>query len=375
MRIGFNAICAENRSGTGRYATQLLLALAAIDSSNTYFVCVREDSPLVGLLKNQENFHVENIAPSGVVRQQWFERFRLREWILCHDLDLFHGPAFVIPARCPVPSVVTIHDLVFHLFPETVSLSRRWHYRASIPRSIREASCILADSESTARDLRKHFGVEKKKIATVPLGVDERFFQVSDEAARHRVRECYQLPERFVLTVGTLEPRKNLPTLLRAYARLRESVPATPDLVVMGRTGWKVAGIRRQLRESGLADHVHLPGFARDKDLPPLYQMADLFVCASVYEGFGLPVLEAMASGVPVVASDNSSLPEVVGETGWLTRADDAEAIARTLREVLNESDYAQKRAALSRERARTFSWRSTAEKTLAAYASLASVL
>jgi glycosyltransferase involved in cell wall biosynthesis len=374
MRIAVNAICADNRSGTGRYATELLRALAEVDRENTYVVCVRSDSRLIELLRSYGNFELHPVARGGPLSRQVFERFRLRRWIASRKADLFHGPAFVIPSRCPAPAVVTVHDLVFHLFPETAPLSRRWYYRTAIPRSIREAAMILADSESTARDLREHFGVEPARIAAVPLGVAARFFAVPDVARVQRVKARYGLPDRFILTVGTLEPRKNLSTLLRAYARLTQDDVETPDLVIAGRTGWSIGGLRKQVARARLERRVVFTGFLDDADLPAIYRLAEIFVCVSLYEGFGLPVLEAMTCGIPVVASNGSSLPEVVGDTGWMVEPRDPVDIGRALREILADPQAARGRAERARRRAETFSWRAAAEKTLSVYRAVAGV-
>jgi glycosyltransferase involved in cell wall biosynthesis len=368
MRIGFDAQCAENRSGTGRYATELLLALAAIDRENTYEICARRSSPLVRHLASYRNFHVHPIVRDGLAARILFENSRLASWIARQGLDLFHGPAFVLPKACPAPAVVTVHDLVFRLFPETIPAIKRRHYQRVIPRSIAQADLVLADSASTARDLETCLGVAPSRIRTVPLGVGERFFTTPDPGRAEEVRRRYQLPQRFILTVGTLEPRKNLPLLFRAYADLLAEVPEAPELVVFGRRGWGVRGLEREIRRLGIAARVLLRGFAVEEDLPGLYHLATLFVCASRYEGFGLPVLEAMASGAPVVAGDHSSLPEITGTRDTLVDCRDPRAFARRMGELLRNPEAACKQAERGRRRAREFTWRSTAEGTLDAY-------
>ena len=369
MRIGFNAQCAENRSGTGRYATELLLALAAIDGENAYEICARRDSPLVRRLASYRNFRVHPLVGDGLAARLLFENSRLSSWIAEQGLDLFHGPAFVLPKTCPVPSVVTIHDLVFRLFPETIPSVKRWYYQRVIPRSIARADLVLADSASTARDLETCLGVAPSRIRTVHLGVGERFFSAPDPGSMEKVRRRYQLPRRFILSLGTLEPRKNLPLLFRAYADLLAEIPKAPELVVFGRRGWGVTGLEREIRRLGLAARVLLRGFAAEEDLPGLYHLATLFVCASRYEGFGLPVLEAMASGAPVVAGDHSSLPEIAGTTGAaLVDVREPQALGHRMAELLADPAAAREQAERGRHRAREFAWQTTAEKTLEAY-------
>lgn len=317
---------------------------------------------------------VDPIVPEDLARRHLFERLELLAWIESKNADLVHGPAFVLPTRCHAPTVVTIHDLVFRLYPRTVPISRRYYYRTAIPRSIQMASRILADSESTAHGLTEHMKVDPGRISVVPLGVNERFFHAAESQQTYWTRTHYGLPERYLLTVGTLEPRKNLPRLLEAYALLTARRAHVPDLVVVGREGWGITGLRRSVARLGLRKRVHFIGFVEDEDLPVLYREAAAFVCVSLYEGFGLPVLEAMAAGAPVVASNTSSLPEVTGECAVRVDPLNPEAIARGMEEALDFSpEHTRRRVESARARARKFSWESTARQTLAVYESLAS--
>jgi len=368
MKVGINALCAENRSGTGRYATQLLRALARTDSEGSYVVAARVGSPLRDMLRPFANFHVEGVVDRGALRGHLYERRRLGDWIARQGLDVFHGPAFVVPPNCPVPSVVTIHDLVYHLFPGTVRWSRRRHYRRAIPRSARQAACVLVDSESVGEDLRTHLGVSPTNVIVAPLGVGQRFFASGQGTAELAVARRYRLPDRFMLTVGTLEPRKDLPTLVCAYARLASDWPEAPDLVIVGRGGWGMRGLNRLVSQLGVGDRVRRIGFVADEDLPAVYRRADLFVCTSIYEGFGLPVLEAMASGTPVVCSDTPSFAQVLGDTGMLVRPGGVEAFARAMADALTDPTSTTHRAGRARQRARQFTWAACARRTLTAY-------
>ncbi|HBF33368.1 TPA: hypothetical protein DDW35_02270 [Candidatus Sumerlaeota bacterium] len=368
LRIGFNALCAENKSGTGRYAAQLILALARLDRQNEYFVCVRSDSPLRELLAPFDNVHIFPVVTQNVFQRILFERFRLPSWIRKNKLSLFHSPAFIAPGICPAPSVVTIHDLVFHLFPNTVPALRRIYYNRAIPFSIRNAALLLADSESSARDLSRVFRVPMEKIRVTHLGVSESFFQPANLARQQALRKLYHLPEKYLLTAGTLEPRKNLPALLKAYTQRVQRDSTTPDLVITGRTGWGTDNLPLLLESLKITERVRLTGFVPDADLPELYRMAMLFLCVSLYEGFGLPILEAMASGTPVVAANNSSIPEVTGDTALLADASRVDDIAAKICEALNTPVPTQHRAQSARLRAETFTWEQTARKTLKAY-------
>ncbi|NQU42709.1 glycosyltransferase family 4 protein [bacterium] len=368
MRICFNALCAENRSGTGRYATQLLSALARIDAVNEYIVCVHADSPLRARLAHAANFSVEPVVRGGILQRHLFERRNLADWIRSKGPDVFHGPAFIVPRGCPVPSVATIHDLVFRIFPETTPLTRRGHYRRDIPRSIREAGILLADSHSTAMDVQGYFSVPGDRVRVAHLGVEPVYFEKPSEEVRGRVRERYGLPERFILTVGTLEPRKNVPGLLRAYALFVQGQSDVPALALTGRAGWGVRGLRRAVRKLGLEGRVFFPGFVAEADLSVAYHLAEAFVSASIYEGFGLPVLEAMAAGLPVVAGNNSSIPEIVGDGGWLVDVACPESLAEGMAIALTASPERERRRECAGERARGFTWEETARRTVAVY-------
>lgn len=386
MRIGINALCVGNRSGTGRYTAQLLAALAELPeaAAHEFHVCLPEGSPLEATLADRPNFHLRPVRlegplgrfvrADGPLRRLWFERLHLVSWIVERRLDLFHGPAFVLPARCPVPAVVTLHDLVFELFPETVPRTRRALYRREIPRSVRQARLVLCDSESTARDAREHLGIPAERLRTVHLGVEERFFQAPDAAVVRAVREALDLPDRFWLTVGTLEPRKNIPGLLEAYARVSAERPDVPPLVIAGRQGWGLRDLRRIIARHGLAERVRLTGFVAEAHLPALYGLSELFIHASLYEGFGLPVLEAMAAGTPVIAGDHSSIPEVVGDTARLVDTRDARAMAEALAAFAAAPGAARELAGRARRRAAWFSWSAAARRTVRVYEEAAGI-
>lgn len=367
-RIGINALCADNRSGTGRYATQLLLALARIDHENQYRICAAANSPLIHYLAPYRNFQVYPWRGQGNINRIVFERFVIPQWISAERLDLYHGPAFILPPNGRIPMVVTIHDLIFHLFPHTIPMLKRFYYQREIPRSIHESQRILTDSESTTRDLQNIYGIPRAKISTIALGVTERFFSSASSFNQQKLREKYRLPLQYILSTGTVEPRKNIPRLIEAYLNLLGRLPDGPPLVIAGRIGWKSHVLKPYLGAKTALSRIQFIGYVDDADLPTLYKQAVLYVCASLYEGFGLPVLEAMASGVPVVASNISSLPEVTGSCAALVRPDDAEDIALAMERILRNPSEAQKKSEAGMHRARGFSWGNTAKNTLAAY-------
>jgi glycosyltransferase involved in cell wall biosynthesis len=294
-------------------------------------------------------------APLGVVWQQT----RLPARLAAGDVDLFWSPLATLPWRCPVPAVVTVHDLTAILFPEAHTARVRWSILPFLARSLATARRVVAISEATAADLAFHFPETRDKTRVVPNGLDPRFRPGTPEMIA-ATRAGLGAPGGYLLAVGTLEPRKNLGTLLSAWEMLRGAHPETPPLVLAGGAGWETKAFRRRL--AALAPHglVHL-GRVDDDRLLALYQAATVFAYPSLYEGFGLPVLEAMASGVPVVTSDLSSLPEVAGDAALLVDPRDTRALAHALHRVLDDPALAADLAARGRERAAGFTWEKTA--------------
>jgi glycosyltransferase involved in cell wall biosynthesis len=282
------------------------------------------------------------------------------------EADVFHATWHLLPRlRAPV-SVMTLYDLSFALFPETHLCVLRWSSNVLVPRFLRACDRIIAISESTKRDAVRLYGIPEEKIVVTLLAAEDRFRPVSPDRV-DEVRGRFGLPPRFILYVGTIEPRKNLDVLLGALLRLKGQGREVP-LVVAGRLGWLYDGFLAKIRSLGLERLVFLPGFIPDDDLPALYTAAEGFVYPSVYEGFGIPVLEAMGCGTPVLCSDASSLPEVAGDAGILLSPGDpavwAEAIARlmenkALRSELRERGFRQ---------SSRFRWEETARRTWEVY-------
>jgi glycosyltransferase involved in cell wall biosynthesis len=272
--------------------------------------------------------------------------------------DAYFGPAGALPLRSvDCPSVITVHDLAIYRnpgwFPGRQPLSTRF----VVPRSLARADVIVAVSNHTADDIEELFGVPSSRIDVVPHGVSHQFRPMSsEELAIARAR--LQLPERFILFVGTIEPRKNLTTLLEAWAMLRDR----PDLVIVGAWGWLYEQIEERMARLGPGVH-HIQGLD-PADLPAVYNLARVLAHPAWYEGFGFPPLEAMACGTPVVVSDRSSLPELVGDAGLIVPADDAEAWRKALENVVGDSDLAADLKRRGILRAAQFSWSRSADLT-----------
>jgi glycosyltransferase involved in cell wall biosynthesis len=270
-----------------------------------------------------------------------------------------------VPPGLLCPSIVTIHDLALLRFPHQVSKRRYLYLSRKLRSSAKRARRIIAVSESTKNDIVELLDVDPARITVTPLGVDERFHRL-DESSINAFRKQVGMERPFVLFVGTLEPRKNLPALLSAFESIADDVPH--DLVLIGPEGWLTDEIHEMANFLQRSGRLQLRGFVPDGQLPAWYSACDLFAFPSLYEGFGLPALEAMACGAPVVTSGTSSLPELVGDGAVMIDPTSAEAIAGGLRRVLTTPALSADLSHRGQERAKSFTWRCTAELTVEAY-------
>ncbi len=261
--------------------------------------------------------------------------------------------------------VLTVHDLSFLRHPEWFRWERAAYYRASIRPSVRLADAIIADSEATARDLESYLSLPRERISVVPLGVDGGL-KPADAGAVKQARMKYGLPDRFFLYLGTIEPRKNLPRLIEAF----DSIAANTDLdlVIAGREGWKPEATRRAHADAARRDRVHFPGFIASEDMAAVLTAARVFVWPSLWEGFGLPPLDAMACGTPVVTSNTSSLPEVTGDAALLVDPLDVAGISGAMKRAAEVEALRTKLRATGIVRAKQLTWRKTVEMTAAVY-------
>lgn len=282
------------------------------------------------------------------------------------DFDLVHAMAFVSPVLSRKPSVVTVYDLSFVHYPQVLSRSRRMYLRTFTARSCRRARRVIAISHSTARDVHKTFGVPMDRIDVVPGGYNRRRYYPIPQAEQSKFKVKKGLPSRYWMFLGTLEPRKNLITLIDAYAQLKpdERLP----LVIAGGKGWDYDAIFERVERYKLTESVHFPGFIPIDELALWYNSAEVFIYPSVYEGFGLPVLEAMACGTPIVIADASSLPEVGGDAALKVPPLDVDAWVDALKRAFQDADWRIKASQRGIELAQAYSWRETARLTMGSY-------
>ncbi len=285
------------------------------------------------------------------------------------DAALFHSTEHLLLPLKRVPTILTVHDLIFKRFPEYHKPLNRWYLNLTMPLYVRRADSVIAVSLATKRDIVSAYGIPSDRIKVVYEAADPRFGPRSI-AEIERARAKYGLPERYVLFVGTVEPRKNLLRFLEVYRRIF-AAGLTDAFVVVGRRGWLASGFFEKLKDETLPPVV-LTGFVEDDDLPAVYAGAQALVFPSLFEGFGLPVLEAMACGTPVAASRSGSLPEIGGDAAVYFDPESVDEMESTLEKLLSDADFAEHLRRKGMERASEFSWRKAAEETLAIYRDVA---
>jgi len=363
MRIGIDArIVHYSRGGIRSYVVHLLEALAELDGDADYSIlCSRKQHPVS--LSDADFHRVSCWTPS----HHRFERWALSLEIARLGLDILHSPDFIPPRFGYAHSVITVHDLNFLYYPRFLTDESRRYYNEQIEWAVGRADHILADSHATQADLMSLLNVASEKITVVHLAADPSFRPLAEATARQTVAE-YGLEPGFLLFVGTLEPRKNIPGLLLAYRKLVDQNVTQDPLVLVGGKGWLYDDIFERIEALDLIDCVRFLHAVPDSDLPGLYNAASVLAMPSFYEGFGLPALEAMSCGTPVVVADRASLPEVVGDAGSLVDPDDPDSIAEALKSVLTEDSKTERMRQAGLEQAGVFSWERVARETRAVY-------
>lgn len=370
MRIGIDATALPSPLfGAGNYIAELIRALTHLDETNEYLVFTKPTHK--SLFDSARAEIIPASLPSRIMRIGWEQTF-LPLLVKRHRIDLLHSPHYTIPLVKFCPTVVTFHDMIFFLHPEMHLYYKRLFFRSIIPLSARIADAIVAASENTRSDIIKLMGVSGQKVHTIPYGISPIFHPVTDPEELCRARAKYELPEKYFIYVGNFEPRKNIPGLIRAFARLRPK-DINCWLVLAGTRGWQDSAIFSTLEELNLADRVLLPGFISQADLPAIYSSSIALVYPSRYEGFGLPVLEAMACGAPVITSNISSMPEIVGDAGILIDPTDEDELADAMHRVSSNNGLRAQLAGTGINRAKSFSWDRAARETLSVYSNILS--
>ncbi|HUQ34108.1 MAG TPA: glycosyltransferase family 1 protein [Pyrinomonadaceae bacterium] len=371
LRISLDAIpLAAPRTGVGHYTFELARHLAHLAPEDEFELVspFKFAAPLTGEADQQLPANLRIVQPKvNSVSRRWFA-VGLPFYLKQAGGDLFHGTNYEVPLWGKPATVLTVHDLSLLLHPETHEARLVRRGRSRLPLMARTASVIITPSESVRREVCEHLGIDARKVISIPEAPRDIFRPASvEETAETRRR--LGIEEEFILFVGTIEPRKNLLALVAAFEDILRSTPHCPQLVIAGKEGWLNEELHSRIRSSGVEKNLRFTGYLTDEDLRALYSSCRVFVYPSLYEGFGLPPLEAMACGAPVIASRIPSIVEAVGpDAARLISPTDPQALAASIVRLLDDENERRRLSRTGRERASLFSWEKTARATLDVY-------
>lgn len=376
MRIALDGIpLLTPKTGVGKYTFELASALTQLSQpvELVFFYGTHWSNRLKATTvtntdgSGRSNFRsaVSRLVPDA--SKKWVRRKVFQTGLIRYRVDLFHATNYVA-SSFDGPLVVTVHDLSFLRYPETHPPERIAWLSEGLPDTLSRARRVIVDSGFTGDELISLFNVSRDRITVVYLGVSQDYRPINNEVLAPKLREFDLEPKGYILSVGTLEPRKNILSLLQAYELLPDSLKARWPLVVVGIRGWKDQAISTRLEALANKGRIRALGYVSSDKLPVVYAGAALFVYPSIYEGFGLPPLEAMASGVPVIVSNRASLPEIVGNAGVLINPEDIESLAETMESLLGDKGKREKMSKMGLQRAKNFTWKTCADKTIEIY-------
>ncbi len=355
MNVGIDARPASGkRTGIGYYTRNLIRALDG--KGGLRYTCFTGDRN--NDLNTPERIYWENIRLPWLVRRS--------------KVDLLHIPGFAGPLfKCGRRKVTTVHDLIGMIYPRNLDFASRFYWQKWLPACIGSSDAVIADSENTRTDILRLLRVPESRVHVVPLAVEEKFSPGAGTGRFETVRAKYGLPAEFMLTVGTVEPRKNVHGLIAAAALYFRERDTGLHVVVVGSKDWGYDQAGRKMEELGIRDRVRFTGYIEEEDMPVVYNMAKFFVYPSFYEGFGLPVLEALSCGIPVICSGVSSLPEVAGDAAILIDPGNVTELKEAVRSLDEDPRLLSAMSRRALRQAGKFSWQSTAERTLEVYKKL----
>jgi glycosyltransferase involved in cell wall biosynthesis len=365
MRIGI-----DGRALTGRYTgdrtywmnlmrTHIQAAAEDRDAAHEYIIYSRLPVP-PGTLPESPHVRFRNVPANN---DRLWTLLAFPRALKQDEVDLAHTQ-YTTPLTVHCPVVTTVHDISFRLYPEWFPRKHRMLLNLTVPGAMRRAKTVITDSHSSRRDILRVYGLPAEKVAAIHLAAGPEFMPVDRECARQRVKEKFGIVDPYVLSVGVLQPRKNLPLLIEAFARARRLQPIPHKLVLTGKRGWGHEGLTRLAARLNITDALVLTDYVEDCDLPALYCVADAMAYPSLYEGFGLPPVEAMACGTPTLVSDSPCMPEIAGDGAWVLPVIDATPWGEALARVLTEEKLRQSWSKRGQMRAADFDWARTAAAT-----------
>jgi glycosyltransferase involved in cell wall biosynthesis len=372
MRIGIDIrpLMSATRSGVGEYTYELLNAIFAIDKTNQYFLFYNSAKDVSRNIPewSQDNIHYEHKKWPNKLFNACIKLFNFPK-IDKNNLDYFFSTNFNFTALSKkTKHILTVHDLSFEFFPELYSYKQRlWHWAINPKKQCEKADTLLTPSENTKRDIINFYRIPQERIKVIYPGVNCHSEQGEESLSAEKIqtKQKYNLPTKFILFLGTIEPRKNIIGLIEAFEQSYPLLPTPYSLIIAGHKGWNDKKIYQKFESSPYKDKIKFIGSIDQKDKSSLYSLASLFVYPSFYEGFGFPVVEAMAYGVPVITSNRSSLPEVADQAAYLINPNRPSELARAITEILNNQKLGEHFKALGLEQAKKFNWEKAAREFL----------
>ena len=361
MRIAFDArALTQQPTGTGAYLKNLLDEFARAEDDHQYYLLSCRKCYYTPPI-NETRF--QKIISRGLPGNLWLQLL-VPKILKKSEIDIFHSPFGVIPFRSPCATVITVHDLAYHLYPQYTDFKNRVLLPRLVPKSINLTDTIIADSQAIKTELIQLYKLRESRIKVIHLAPDVQFHPMPKETARQHLADKYQIQSPFILFVGTLEPRKNILRLIKAYHELSLELRNKFQLVIVGKKGWLYQNIFRLVKTLHLQDRIIFTGYVPATELPRFYNAATFFVFPSLYEGFGLPLVDALACGTPVITSDTSSMAEIVSYAGILVDPTDTSTLTQAMTKLLTDKELYHYLSEKALMRSHTFSWQDTAQKT-----------
>ncbi|MFC2034336.1 glycosyltransferase family 4 protein [Chloroflexota bacterium] len=371
MRIGIDyTLAVTETAGIARHIREIVASLLEIDHENEYILVVASDAQgdIINTLSRKVEVHKLPFS-NKTARKLWHQfglPFPLE--FLTTQFDVFHSPDFLLPPLRKAQGIVTIHDLAHILYPQYTDPRIVKYFTKAVNRSLERAKKVVAVSESTKKDIVKLLGVDADKIDVVYNAVDEMFVPIKDKKQLSVVKDKYKIDHPFILSIGSIQPRKNLQRLIEAYGIIHQDKEINHQLLLIGGAQWLAGDLKKKIEKLGLQDDVRFLGFVPDEDLPHLITLADVFSFPSLYEGFGIPPLEALACGTPVVSSNAPAMPEVLGDAAILVDPMNINALAEALKRSLLDKELRSKLVKKGLKRSKIFTWENAAKKQLEVY-------